>query len=84
MSSVTLYRIDPVKNMQRFYYMDIQPDFFGNQCLIREWGRIGRAGQMRTAFYPNTEEAEQALYKQRVAKQRKGYAECLGVSRSSS
>ncbi len=40
--SVTLYRIDPARNMQRFYRLDIQPDLFGNQCLIREWGRIGR------------------------------------------
>jgi predicted DNA-binding WGR domain protein len=73
MSSVTLYRIDPAKNMQRYYNMDIQPDLFGNQCLIREWGRIGRAGQMRIALYQSMEKARQALYKQRAAKQRKGY-----------
>ena len=73
MSSVTLYRIDPAKNMQRYYHMDIQRDLFGNQCLIREWGRIGRAGQMRIGLYRSIEEAEQALIKQREAKERKGY-----------
>jgi hypothetical protein len=46
--SLTLYRIDPARNMHRFYRLDIQPDLFGNQCLIREWGRIGRLGQMRS------------------------------------
>lgn len=80
MRSVTLYRIDPVKNMQRYYHMDIQPDLFGNQCLIRKWGRVGRAGQMRIALYQSTEEAEQALHKQRAAKQRKGYAENIAVT----
>jgi predicted DNA-binding WGR domain protein len=59
--------------MQRYYRLDIQPDLFGNQCLTREWGRIGRAGQMRTTFYQSMEEAEQAFIKQRTAKERKGY-----------
>lgn len=44
---VTLYRINPARNMQRYYRLDIQPDLFGNHCLLREWGRIGRPGQVR-------------------------------------
>lgn len=44
MPSVTLYRIDPIRNMQRWYHLDIQPDLFGNHCLVREWGRMGHSG----------------------------------------
>ena len=40
MHNLTLYRIDPARNMQCFYLLDIQPDLFGNHCLIREWGHI--------------------------------------------
>ncbi len=49
MYSVTLYRIDPARNMRRFYRLDVQPDLFGQHCLMREWGRIGRGGQIRSA-----------------------------------
>ncbi|WP_353608975.1 WGR domain-containing protein [Labrenzia sp. DG1229] len=42
-----LYRIDPSKNMSRFYSMTIQPDLFGGHSLLRNWGRIGSHGQMR-------------------------------------
>ena len=34
--------------MRRFYRLDVQPDLFGRWCCIREWGRIGRAGQVRS------------------------------------
>ena len=33
--------------MHRYYRMDVQPDLFGEWCLMREWGRIGSAGQTR-------------------------------------
>jgi hypothetical protein len=31
MTAITLYRIDTVKRMHRFYRLDVQPDLFG-QC----------------------------------------------------
>lgn len=74
MHSVTLYRIDPARNMQRFYRLDIQPDLFGNQCLIREWGRIGRGGQVRSIPYPTGDEVQAAFREQQGTKERKGYA----------
>lgn len=73
MHSVTLYHIDQASNMQRFYRLDIQSDLFGNHCLIREWGRIGRSGQVRSAPYPTSNEAQVALHKQRETKERRGY-----------
>ena len=74
MHSLTLYRIDKDRNMQRFYRLDIQSDLFGNQCLIREWGRIGRPGQVKSISYPTGDEAQYALQKQRSTKERRGYA----------
>jgi hypothetical protein len=41
MSDVTLNRIDPARNMRRFYSLDVQPDLFGGFAVVKEWGRIG-------------------------------------------
>ena len=73
MNAVILYRIDDSKRMHRYYRMDVQPDLFGQWSLMREWGRIGSSGQMRSLPFPNPAEAEAALDKQRRAKERRGY-----------
>ena len=73
MNPITLYRVNPDNNMYRFYHLEIQQDLFGEWCCIREWGRIGRAGRMRTISYPTQIEAESALHRQSTVKQRKGY-----------
>jgi predicted DNA-binding WGR domain protein len=44
MTATVLYRIDPAKRMHRFHRLDVQPDLFGQWCLMREWGRIGSTG----------------------------------------
>jgi predicted DNA-binding WGR domain protein len=75
MSAVILYRNDTTKRMHRYYRMAVQPDLFGQWCLLREWGRIGSSGQMRQVPFPTRQEAEVALDKQRRAKERRGYAE---------
>ena len=49
------------------------PDLFGAWCFIREWGRIGRPGQLRHVPYPTEDEAKEALARQRRAKERRGY-----------
>lgn len=73
MSTVILHRIDPVKDMRRFYMLDIQPDLFGAWCFIREWGRIGRAGQVRMVPYATAADAHEALAAQQRVKERRGY-----------
>ena len=72
--AIILHRIDTVKNMRRFYRFDVQPDLFGQWCFIREWGRIGRAGQVRTVPYDTAADAHEALVQQRCVKERRGYA----------
>ena len=71
--SLILYRVDLSRNMRRYYRLDVQPDLFGQQCFIREWGRIGRAGQTRIVPYPTLPEAQDALEKQKARKEKKGY-----------
>ncbi len=73
MDAITLHRFAPAKNMRRFYRLEVQRDLFGQWCLVREWGRIGRAGRLRMAAYDSAAEAQAALVRQRRAKERRGY-----------
>jgi len=74
MSAIVLYRIDASKHMHRFYRLDVQPDLFGQWCLMREWGRIGSTGQTRNIPFSTSHDAEAALTNQRRAKERRGYS----------
>lgn len=69
-----LTRIDAAHNMRRFYRLDVQPTLFGEFALVREWGRIGRAGQVKSTPYATPAEAMAALECQRSAKRRRGYS----------
>jgi predicted DNA-binding WGR domain protein len=59
-----LRKIDPTKNMRRFYRLSVEPTLFGDFVLVREWGRIG-AGQGRTKeeWYASANEVNAALGK---------------------
>jgi hypothetical protein len=46
---VTLRRIDPAKNMARFYSLEVERDLFGRIVLVRRWAasaQQGRSGWM--------------------------------------
>ena len=73
MTAVTLRFIDPENNKWRFYRLDVQPDLFGQWCLVREWGRIGSQGQTMTTAFPSEVEAELALNRLCRSKTRRGY-----------
>jgi predicted DNA-binding WGR domain protein len=49
MSAITLHRIDPSRNVRRYYRLDVQPDLFGWWVFVREWGRINTGGQTQEA-----------------------------------
>ncbi len=72
-TSLRLTRIDPAQNMRRFYRLALQPDLFGGCTLIREWGRIGRGGQMKQEAFPNEGQAVDALIDMQRRKARRGY-----------
>ena len=78
---VTLARTDEARNLKRFYLLDVQPDLFGQWSFIRDWGRIGQAGQTCNIPYPTSQEAEAALDRQRRRKERRGCA-APGAGRS--
>ncbi len=71
--AILLHRIDPAKNMHRFYRLDVAPDLFGRWCLVAEWGRIGRPGRLRNMAFDDMAQAMQALVRQRRQKERRGY-----------
>jgi predicted DNA-binding WGR domain protein len=73
MTAVILRRVDPARNMARFYRMDVQPDLFGGCSFVREWGRIGRSGTVRVRHFPSEAEARAALERQRRVKEHRGY-----------
>jgi predicted DNA-binding WGR domain protein len=75
--AVILRRVDPGRNMARFYRMDIQADLFGEWCFVREWGRIGQAGQLRQAVYSSQAEARAALERQGRLKEKRGYVSVI-------
>ena len=68
-----LTRIDPTRNIDRFYLVDITPTLFGEWALVREWGRRGSPGTVRLSSYAMRNEAETA--EQRTIKRRlqRGY-----------
>jgi predicted DNA-binding WGR domain protein len=70
---VTLCRIDPGKNMARFYSMEVERDLLGRVVLVRRWGRIGSAGKVRLDEHNGEGEALAALQALQAAKRRKGY-----------
>jgi predicted DNA-binding WGR domain protein len=70
---VTLRRIEPGKNMARFYALEVERDLFGHVVLVRRWGRIGTAGKIRLDEHRGEKEARTALQKLHAAKKRRGY-----------
>ena len=70
---IRLTRIDPVQNMSRYYQLHIQPSLFGDCDIVREWGRIGSPGTVRTAVYPNQAAATAALADAVKQRHKRGY-----------
>ena len=75
MTALHLRRIDPARNMRRFYRLDIEPDLFGGVLLMKEWGRIGARGRMVAESYDSEALTTDALQRQADRKRRRGYAE---------
>ncbi|SCB37889.1 WGR domain-containing protein, predicted DNA-binding domain in MolR [Rhizobium hainanense] len=50
-------RTDRTQNMSRFYAMSIEPNLFGEACLIRRWGRIGAKGQSMVHHFEREQDA---------------------------
>ena len=70
---VVLRRINPAKNMSRFYSLEVERDLLGRVVLVRRWGRIGSAGKVHLDEHKGEGEALAALQALQAAKKRKGY-----------
>lgn len=70
-----LTRIEPERNMARYYQIEIEPDLFGGVVLVRRWGRIGTMGLTRRDWYRERPEAAAVGELWHRAKRRRGYRE---------
>ena len=66
-------RLDPTKNMARFYAMSIEATLFGDVCLTRRWGRIGARGQAMHHHFNREEDAVQLFLELLRSKRVRGY-----------
>ncbi|NKK72896.1 WGR domain-containing protein [Rhizobium leguminosarum bv. viciae] len=66
-------RIDPSKNMARFYALSIEPNLFGGTSLVRSWGRIGSRGQQKIHVFDSEAKAVDLLLTLLRQKRARGY-----------
>jgi predicted DNA-binding WGR domain protein len=66
-------RTDVTRNMARYYAMEISMTLFGEACLTRSWGRIGKSGQRMTHHFKREEEAVDLFLDLLRQKRAKGY-----------
>lgn len=70
---IYIERTEPAKNMARFYAMQISRTLFGEACLTRTWGRIGRRGQSKMHYFESEHEAVDQFLDLTRQKRNRGY-----------
>jgi predicted DNA-binding WGR domain protein len=70
---IVLRRIEPQRNMNRFYALSVQPDLFGTVSVVKEWGRIGQPGTVRQEVCADETAARAALALRMSRKFKRGY-----------
>ncbi|WP_276153728.1 MULTISPECIES: WGR domain-containing protein [unclassified Sulfitobacter] len=68
-----LTQMNKASTDRRFYRIDLLPGLFGDWALVREWGKVGRAGQTRTDWYQDEAEAKDARFALHMKKAKVGY-----------
>ena len=66
--------VDASRNMARYYAMEISTTLFGDTCLTRHWGRIGRQGQSKVHHFKREEEAVHLFLDLTRQKRARGYS----------
>lgn len=66
-------RVDPEKNMAKWYGIDVQPTLFGEFTFERRRCRIGGAGQSKTFWFRDEGAAEMLASQVSIAKARREY-----------
>ena len=70
---VVLNRVDPARNMARYYRVAIEPTLFGGSAVVRDWGRIGWSARRRLDLYDDVDQAVAAAERLLQGKLRRGY-----------
>jgi len=73
MSLTYLERRNPDRNEARYYMVRVMPTLFGEWAVVREWGRIGSPGTVRTEWFGSEEAARTAGGKLADSTVRRGY-----------
>jgi predicted DNA-binding WGR domain protein len=63
----------PEQNQRRFYAIRIACGVFGEWAVVREWGRIGSPGTVRSLWFDSESAAQADADLLRQRKQKKGY-----------
>jgi predicted DNA-binding WGR domain protein len=73
---IVLERVDPARNIARYYVLSIEPTLFAKHTLIRRWGRIGCLGRERLQFFgiEDASRAQVMLETWLARKRKRGYA----------
>ena len=71
--SLLLRRIDPLRNVARFYELTISPTLFGDVAVTRRWGRIGTSGREIVELHARADRAHAAFDRLAAQKSRRGY-----------
>jgi len=74
-----LTKTEPGANLYRFYRLEIVRGLFGNWGVVRNWGRIGSSGQVRTDWFDTEAEANDARFELHMAKAKRGYDELVSM-----
>jgi predicted DNA-binding WGR domain protein len=72
-TAIMLTRNIAQQNVHRFYKLDVQPTLFGEWALVREWGRIGRAGTVRVETHHSRGIADIAMASYWTNRLKRGY-----------
>lgn len=70
-----LKRIDPCRNMARFYALSVEPTLFGDYAVHRRWGRLGTSGRSRSDVFPDLVSAHARKAQLVRSKCKRGYVE---------
>lgn len=68
-----LERIEPENGLARFYVMAIEPTLLGDWAVIREWGRIGQPGTVRSLTFSDAATARDEVEAMIARKEHRGY-----------
>ena len=70
---IYIERTEAANNMARYYAMEISATLFGEACLKRTWGRIGRSGQSKMHHFENESDAVDLFLELMRQKRKRGY-----------